>query len=299
VLILEKPWTSQPQGSVGINWSNPITKGLVFCAVPLGRTFIDLVTNTIGEASGTTNEVRTQNGGFSRRSDGYAVASSNGSLDQVLWPESTTKRGATAVQEGTLLSLGGVTLGGANYYIAPMGGCIDTATGHGINLYLDHSGFVGFGAILRSNSDATPIGASAVEILGADPALKTHFYGFSFTSNGASGTWLGARQGFDWTGGTVFGTGATGRRAMMFTGYANASYPTKRGFVLLQLIFDRKLTVAEYQSLYDNPWQLFAPQEIKIPLSGGAVSGAPVSFGDLKAVSITSSSVQATYDYAF
>lgn len=34
MLILEKPWTQQPQTPVGVNWSNPITQRLLLSALP-------------------------------------------------------------------------------------------------------------------------------------------------------------------------------------------------------------------------------------------------------------------------
>jgi hypothetical protein len=62
-------------------------------------------------------------------------------------------------------------------------------------------------------------------------------------------------------------------------------------------LLDRPVSDGELISLSSNPWQLFAPRRIYIP-TATAASGAP-TLSDLKAVSITSSSVQATYDYAF
>ena len=34
MLILESPWTRQPQVAVGVNWSNPLARGLVFSMLP-------------------------------------------------------------------------------------------------------------------------------------------------------------------------------------------------------------------------------------------------------------------------
>jgi hypothetical protein len=62
--------------------------------------------------------------------------------------------------------------------------------------------------------------------------------------------------------------------------------------------WSRQFPAAVNASLSRNPWQLFTPRRIPIP-TATAAGGAPTTFTDLKATAITSSSVQATYDYAF
>lgn len=59
----------------------------------------------------------------------------------------------------------------------------------------------------------------------------------------------------------------------------------------------RAWTINQMRAVAQNPGQLFAPRQIIIPTSA-APSGAS-TLNDLKAASITSNSVQFTYDYSF
>jgi hypothetical protein len=60
---------------------------------------------------------------------------------------------------------------------------------------------------------------------------------------------------------------------------------------------ERALPAALLEYLGRNPWELFEPRRLWLPMI--SAGGAAPTLSDLKAANITSSSVQFTYDYAF
>lgn len=253
--------------------------GLVFCAVPQGNTAFDLVSGVPGTLTGTgiAQGLRARNGGFSSPNADYDQVlslTSGVAADQIIWPVSASLRGATAVQEGTLLCLGGIPESGvAREYF--FGASRDTnGDGPGLRIATGAVGPGQPGTVMRSKSASTAVASSVTRFLGttATTGLRTHFFGYSFSANGADGTWFGARRGEDWTARGTFGTGAGGgtRRAMLFTDYNNVAYNTKSAYLSLFLIFDRRLTVEQYQALYDEPQQLFKPLRVWVPVSAAS-----------------------------
>lgn len=78
-------------------------------------------------------------------------------------------------------------------------------------------------------------------------------------------------------------TSGTGKLVLMSLGAGG--FPSL-GSVALSMAFDRALTASEIYSLSQNPWQLFAPRTIQIPVSAGA--GAPIlSFPTLTSLGMT------------
>jgi hypothetical protein len=78
---------------------------------------------------------------------------------------------------------------------------------------------------------------------------------------------------------------------------ANTGTNALNATLLMQVAWPSGLPAAQVSSLSLNPWQLFAPRRIVVP--DFIAPGAAPTLSDLKATSITSSSVQFTYDYAF
>lgn len=281
-LITPTPHVWQPQHPTAINWNSPLARGLVFCAVPVGDRFLDLVSGEWGTKTGTTSPgFRAKNDGFSHRSDGNAIAGNGGTGDYFIWPVSTFKRGGNVVQTGTILALASTTTqAGAAIY--PIGGNTeDVSVGNGFSLGIDQNNQVGIGNIIRANYN-DPLGTSTTAFLGSTYAAKTHFFGYSYRTNGSVGTYFGARRGETWTGGTTFGTTTSNRRAYVGAFSASDSL-TKPWYVLQLLIWNRELSLAEYQALYDNPWQIFSLEPRRLFLDGG---GAGTTNGVFDAAAI-------------
>lgn len=292
MLKLSVPWDRQPPIGTPLDKANPFVKSLVFCAVPLGKTFIDLVTGVIGTPNGTTsNAIRSENGGKSRKAAAGVATHGNGAAtDYIIWPVSDKLRGATINEAGTVLCLGGTTeqVDGKFY---EFGGNFELSNGYGVGLGIDSYLHSARGPILittysgnarTSSYPNSPLGTN-------DFGNKTHFFGFSFSGNGASGSFFGNRSGFGWTGGGTYPSVTSGRQACvlqpsMVGVYSSATY------VQLFLMWDRPLSLAEYQALYDNPWQIFEPERIYIPVDTVAAPQLLAPIADLSAGGWTPSS---------
>lgn len=267
MLILRKLWESQPQVVPGIDWSNALCRGLVFCAVPFGTTMVDVVTGVAGTRTGAmTVRPSSTNGGRSRNGDGIGIAASGTNTDQIVWPVSLA-RGGSITSTGTVLALGGTTeqVDGKIYIF---GGNTETVTaGDGFSVGIDSFSYLGRGNVTRHRFASALWASGGSEVVGNPFNDRVHFFGYGFTANGANGTWFANRGGSTWSGGAVFGTTTTNRRALVHTSGDGRTENSKNAFVNLFLIWDREISVAEYQSLYDNPWQLFEPYKIIIPAS--------------------------------
>lgn len=263
----------QPVGIPAIDWDSPFARGLVFLAWPVGQTFVDLVTGVVGTRTGTTGaRARASNDGKSRRGDGYAVHSAGGLNDYVVWPVSSRSRGGDLVNIGTLLALAGTIeqVDGKQYAIG--GNTEAVSVGDGCSLGIDSYSDTGRGNILRARYNNS-IGHSSA-LLGNPFNDKTHFFGYSFAGNGATGTWFGARTGETWSGGNTFGTTTSDRRAYV-NAYSSgdAGHVYGAAYVLWFGMWAREMSLVEYLALYDNPWQFFAPAERAIWVPAAVVGG--------------------------
>ena len=247
-----------------------LTRGLVFCAVPHGNTFIDLVTGVIGTVNGVTaSAVRSQNGGMSRAdSTGVAVNGDGASTTYVEWPASYALRGGNIINTGTVLCLGGTTeqVDGKFY---EFGGSFETYNGHGLGLGIDSNLYYSRGPIMRVTYSGNRLGDSYPNMpLGTTNfGNKTHLFGYAFNSNGVAGNFFGARQAFAWSGGAAHGTTTTGRKATVLQPSVYGVHSSAT-YVLLFLMWNRELSVAEYQRLYDNIDLLFEPEPLRWFISG-------------------------------
>lgn len=289
--------TSQPRGPVPIDWSNPLTRGLVFCAVPIGPTFIDLVTGELGTPSGTVNSgFRSPADGRSRLSAGYALSGNGGtSSEYVSWPVSLS-RGGAITSVGAIFALGGTTeqVDGNQYML---GGNTEVLSfGHGFSLGIDSYNVRGRGNVL-SGTYLNGNAASIADLLGNPFHNRTHFFGYSFSSNGANGTWFGDRRAESWSGSPTFGTTTTNRKAYVLAYSSNATWK-RVAYALQLLIYSREVSLEEYQALYDNPWQLFAPmRRIWVPPSSAPAVPA-ITAVSAENITATSADYRVTLDYA-
>jgi hypothetical protein len=262
-------WRTQPPGLARIDWGHPITKGLSFCAVPVGNTFLDLVSRDMGVVTGTTTPtVLARGDGRSRVDFARAVYGNGVSGTKVEWPVSIA-RGGAAAQECTILALGGATesVDGKKYSL--VSNTDNVGTGNGFGLAIDSYQSNGRGNIIRSDYSSS-IGYST-ELLGTNFENQLHYFGYALSGNGTNGDWLYSGTNTTWSGGTTHGTTTTNRRARIFTAGLDSAQ-SSAGIVALAQIWDRRLSVAEYAALYDNPWQLFRKDTARVifaPSTGG------------------------------
>jgi len=275
VLILERPWTRQPQGAVNVDWGNPITQGLVFAfdgqeSDAVHRRVVD-VTNTAGRGVGAKGKHRVFDGSnqvsFKSRNPptGYATmvclayCTNNTATNTLV---AIPKIGVT--NEYTMLDISGTETSD------PVRVLTQKAGTYGVAYLTQPSGeylnrWVLFGGASVSGSD------NRIYI---DGVRKT-----PTSTSGSSGLDVGQVDRFD-------------------VGVINLLAPTNplHGNVALAAIWDRLLTDAEHASLYVNPWQLFAPQQIIIPTPAAAASAPTITA--LSARLITATSAQPRISYA-
>lgn len=259
--------------------TNPLTRGLVFCAVPYGQTFIDLVTGELGTRTGALTQNRYP-AGFAVPSTigATSVAAAGATTDQVVWPVSLA-RGGSLNATATLLALA-TTTQQADGNIYPIGGnSEDVSLGHGFTLGIDSFQQAGRGNILRLNYlDVLGISSEAGGV-GTDFDQAYHFFGYACSSNGAAGEFFARGTSTTWSGESTNGTITTNRRAIILNTYNGSTAYAKRGSVALFLMYDRRMPLAEYQALYANPWQIFQALPRRTWMVGVAAGGVNITPG--------------------
>lgn len=256
--------------SLEIDWDNPLTQGLVFAAYPLGNSFYDAVSKEFGTVSGTVDfRGQSTNEGLFGHPYAHVGVANDAAGGRVTWPKSKM-RGGTMVNEATILVLGGSEqkISGASYTIA--GNWDEVSSGNGFSIHIDDTYYWGAGYVVKGTYGGF-YGVTSAQALGSSFSNKLHFFGYSARNNGTDGNWFFNRQAEAYTGKTAHGTTTTNRQAVVCGYTGSADRPSICG---LALFWERELSLAEYQALYDDPWQIFDPEVFSIPLApAGALTG--------------------------
>ena len=236
---IELPWLRQPTEQAGINWSNPLTRGLVRLVAWRGIEAVDLVTGA------ALNRVST---GFAAAvlSDGEGSSNTNESSYWEL-PITTEARNSLSMGWVGLHSGGSVPITvrdssssfGTILFWRNGGGWQTRAGGTGGSVDIAAAGAFAIGRIYAA---CTSIGASTARV---------HVDGAQVTSGSTSGS-----SGILLSPWVLHHNGA-------ISGAALASS-------LLLAVWDRDLTATEAQSFTGRPWQLFKDQIIWVPVSTGS-----------------------------
>jgi hypothetical protein len=246
-----------------LNKQSDLTKNLVFCAVPYKDTYLDLITNTFGTPTGTSSKVY-KNSGKSSINQVYAVDSSGVSTNKVVWPVSSTLRGGSMIQSASILCLGGSTAQVDNFIYTMCGNTEYYSDGSGFGLAIDSFNAAGRGNILKMRAQSSR-GNSSQYALGNPFDNKIHFFGYSASNNGQTGNWFFNRTAEPFSGALAHGTYNTTNRQAFINAVGDYSHPafSHDTFVGLALFWDREISYEEYCRLFDNPWQLFEPDNRK------------------------------------
>lgn len=238
--ILRFPWTSQPQVPVGIDWGNPLTRGLKALLVPtaLGNKLLNIVPGgTEVTTSGTISRSIGPSGVGQKYGDASGAAAQtytfpSGYLQtagSVFWKGQRHASGPAIFRDNQINTTGTLVWdNGASAWNARVNGT--TLSGVG----------------------SFPVDKD-VNFLLTGNASGSQFY-----VNGASLGSVGAA--WNWNGSTHF-------KLHVNTGNAQGVLATD----YLVAIYDRNLSAAEAKNLSNNPWQLFAPiqRTIWVPNAGG------------------------------
>jgi hypothetical protein len=260
-LILKSPWTRQPQFVTGIDWQNSLAKGLAFATV--GSTFVDQVSGAAAVLSGASNKYAGPVG-MAYRSPTTQTAGR--------WTFAVAIPAAFNIT--ALVVTRGFNTGTPNSGV-PTINFVATDTA----LFAQS----GNGTIFQSAGNST---ANSSLVLGS--------------TNVVVGVKLGATN-YQYVNGILKNSAATGNRTVGAVNAVNIGRPSGNNVEQQEyyaaFYFTRALSAEEIALLSANPWQIFAPRRIIVPVS--AAGAAAPTLSDLKAANITSSSVQFTYDYAF
>jgi len=278
-MLNRRVWTSQPQIAVRVDWGNPLTRGLAFCAVysePIRR---DVVTNERATNFGT-NSVKTV-----VTSAGIGITGDQSSDYAIGWsPLVVTSDGAgtgdftflslsAPISESTVFCLIGQSVAGT----APQGFLFANTA----NNYSGSAGRITFG----SASGLLQTGTTAVD---------GRFHVFVGSRTGTTNTidvdGIEAATG-TLTAGDIHASTARLTIAGLpgYTGWKGASAHPQ----VMNAAWNRGLSRAERVAIGHNPWQLFAPlsRPVFVPSAAAAgiytLSSATYAPGSITATGVT------------
>lgn len=243
--LVELPWTEQPQEAVSVDWSNPLARGLREWDAPALRPYLPLGTPTLAPTRGG---VAFTGGGASAR---YRNADQP-SLDV------TGARTVLAVFVGVgATDTRAYGIADSGNYIFYLGSSPITAA-RGRIWFRFPSGDVDIG-----QTSATVFEANVPHtfVLRQTPGTPASFASFVDGIADASGT------------GTVSGSASGVQVGINGLVRASGGASYNASGVLLGLVWDRALSDAEIAAVSANPWQLFQPRRIPVPVSAAGGGG--------------------------
>lgn len=243
VLRVRTPWTKQPQYPVGIDWTKPITKGLVFAFN--GATGLDAVSGAIPTVSGITTLKRPSLNGAGPYISGTQY------LDFPSRTEYNTTAEFSLVWGGVL----DATTGAYRCSISKASG--NAATNTPFDVYVDTTS--GKFVLVRANA-----GGNRSYTLNTTTPTAGAFTTLAIASTGGliESTHIaqvnGVVQSSITQGGSGFGAATSNTKGIRI-GRRDDGVTQLNGQATFALLFSRNLTAQELASLANNPWQVFVP----------------------------------------
>lgn len=264
LILPPTPWTKQPQCPVTIDKNNPLSVGLIFCAIPVGNTFLDLVSGQSGipQGSGAATSIarKTIDGNLAESVELKGVDTSS----RFAWPQYSTKLDTLTGNFSVFVEGSLNTNGVARDIISSS----SSSTGNGFSMRFDDVETATNGLKYWSNL-SNRVGSS-FDILGSNSEQYKHRV--AMTLDGTNLRWYAKNKLQDTKAETNLPLAGTNRTTRINGRYDSYS-PTSCS---IALAWDRVLTLEEYQRLYFNPWQVFQPisRNIWVPSAGGATTHA-------------------------
>ena len=251
------PWTRQPQFPVGIDWGNPITKGLQFAVVPFSR---------LTEAA--NNGVLTYDTGATYLNDPVVGRGLffNGSTDGISLP-------ASPAGAYTVFGLVNINVLNATRNVMSMG----SGTAYAMQLRADSGNWSYYQYNAASGGTDILAGENGTVVAGQITAI--------------AGTWDGLTTISLYRGGVQRATAlAPTLRAIASARVGQDNFGAKQtwsGSIYIAMMWARALSPAEHASLAANPWQVFLGQSRRI-WTPGPVSVPTLSASTFKPATLTS-----------
>lgn len=248
MLIKRVPWKVQPQTHADVDRSNPLTRGLVYLRVPNRR---PVVGNQLTQ-SGAVGLTPTRDGLANTFSSSYLQETVSVSLPFTLGVIAyVTSTGSSQ----TLLSAGNTGTGFEYWQLGiNSGGTIRAATRNGT-----------YFAANTSNAVTANVPFLAAAIYESTTSRRAFLNGSLSAAETSSSS-------------------LTGNAMRVGTIARDTPIDNLTGGTVLEARWDRALSADELASWYRNPWQLFAPRSIWVPVSVGGGSAVNAELGTASAI---------------
>lgn len=232
-LLLNQRWTRQPQYPVGIDWGNPVTRGLV------------LAWNAASGVDSITNLPTTGSSPLKPTSGGIGKTVTGSGADYIQFGKSAAED-LSGGPFSVFVMLNQVGNSAVGAWSGLIGARYTTTKTNNWSFFIDNAGR------LRVDS-----GGGAMT-LGSVPTTDG-LVAYAAVLDGSNGS--GYCNGV-LTGGGSLALPAAGNTEPVRLGLIRLDAPTESmmGQYLCAAVFKRVLSIAEIQSLSQNPWQLFKPR---------------------------------------
>jgi hypothetical protein len=255
-LILPRRVSRQPQQFAQIDWGNSLSSGLVFCAYPLGNGFYEVISNQTTGHPGTSRARHTVDGN-------RELAVSHIGANGVAGGRFTNITGLDILTGVcSMFAEASMEVNATNFSIATSR---ETAvTGNGVGIVLDDINVTANSIQYYANNS---VRATSNSCLGSNSENFTHR--MAFTADGTNCRFYAKGLLQSTVATTVLPSAHVNRR----TTICGRDLTQNGGSVALVLAWNRVLSLAEYQALYENPWQIFQPINRRIFLDVTAAPG--------------------------
>lgn len=231
----------QPKNVAKINFSDPITQGLVLAAYPVGSSFYDAVSGLFtSRNSGNNKHLASVDGDRYPAVHGAGASSTGG-----LFPSATGADKVAGVHS-TFAEARLNSNATANYIFRSN----DTGTGDGFGIVLDDINSVTNGFYYYANNGARTNSGSGV--LGTDSENFAHR--IALTVDGTNARYYAKNALARTVAETVLPNANAGRRTTML-GSSGSQGLASCGILL---VWSRVISLLEYKRLYDNPYIVFS-----------------------------------------
>lgn len=248
------PWDSQPQEAAGIDWDNPLTRGLRLAVI--GGSPQNIVT---GQMPAGINRLSSGVASEGRVWTGDAPSGTINSRG-IVFPFDVS--GALTVH--TIVLRSASVNDADSSRIATVIGNLDNGQANFWHLNLGN----GFGAAGDDNKPRFSLSAAGVGTIYAD--------GIALSGNNPATTALTNGQWYRMSAAKPAGatdTSGTNRISIGGQRSSGGAYYGLNGSIALVLLWDRELSAVEIAQLTRREYELFAPRSIWVPVSAGGGGG--------------------------
>lgn len=266
-LILPSRLNQQPQQTLQVDWSNPLTRGLVLAVYPIGTQYYDAISKQYAKNTGSSRYRNTINGNQSLdlsligTGSGAAPKFANPTgLDAIAGPFSIFCEGSLEVNNST-----------QDIVKSWEGG-----SGFGVGLVFDDTAVITNGFLGRVDNSTNNF-ASLTNAIGANSEQFTHR--IAITSDGATRSMYGAGVLNTTIANSSLPTANANRRTYLHSSFDPTSSQSSGSMAYL-FAWSRAFSLYEYQELFRNPAQLLKQTSRKL-FFGAAGGGGGGSTGTL------------------